>query len=246
MLKDKVAIVTGGTRGIGREIVINLAKKGIKVSFNYVNSEEVAKELVKEIEGFGGNAVCYRADVRDYSKVKEMVDNTKETFGSIDILVNNAGITRDKPLLLMESDDWKDVIDTNLTGVFNCTKAVVMHLMKQKKGDIINITSVSGMVGLARQTNYSASKAGMIGFTKALAKELCSYNIRVNAVAPGGIETEMIEALNEKYRKDMQKSIPMGRFGTSEEVAEVVSFLLSDSAKYITGHIIPVDGGLAI
>jgi 3-oxoacyl-[acyl-carrier protein] reductase len=146
----------------------------------------------------------------------------------------------------MAEEDWKDVIDTNLTGVFNSTKAVMFHMMKQKAGNIVNITSVSGMTGLARQANYSASKAGIIGFTKAVAKEVASYNIKVNAVAPGGIDTDMIAALNDKYKSEMQKNIPMGEFGTGEDVAGVVSFLLSDAAKYITGHVIPVDGGLAI
>ncbi len=245
-LRDKVAIITGGTRGIGRAIVLELANHGANIAFNYNKSIEEAKELVQEVEKLGGRALACQADVRDFSAVKEMIDKIKNHYGSLDILVNNAGITRDKALAMMDENDWKDVIDTNLTGVFNCSKAIIFHLMKQRSGNIINISSVSGMTGLPRQVNYSAAKAGMIGFTKSLAKEVCSYNIRVNAVAPGGIETDMLYALSEKYRNEMCSSIPMGRFGLSEEVAKVVSFLLSDGATYITGHVIPVDGGLAI
>lgn len=245
-MKDKVAIVTGGTRGIGRAIVLELAKRGADVAFNYAKSSEAAERLVQEVKKLGRRAISYQVDVTELQSVKEMVSSVKERLGGVDILVNNAGITRDRPLIMMGEEDWNSVINTNLTGVFNCTKAVAMLFMKQKSGNIVNITSVSGMIGLARQVNYSASKAGIIGFTKSFAKEVSSYNIRVNAVAPGGIETDMIGELNEKYKEEMLKTVPMGRFGTGENVAKAVAFLVSDDSEYITGHVLPVDGGLAI
>ncbi|HEX9061694.1 MAG TPA: 3-oxoacyl-[acyl-carrier-protein] reductase [Clostridia bacterium] len=246
LLKDKAAVVTGGTRGIGRAIVLELARNGADIAFNFNKSVEESQSLLAEIHGMGRKALAFQADVRDYQGMKNMIDQAKKEFGHLDILVNNAGITRDKALAMMGEEDWKDVIDTNLTGVYNCSKAVIIPFMKQQSGNIINITSVSGMIGLARQANYSAAKAGIIGFTKALAKEVSMYNIKVNAVAPGGIETDMLDVLTDKYKQDMLKNVPMGKFGTVEDVAKTVLFLLTDAAQYITGHVIPVDGGMAI
>jgi 3-oxoacyl-[acyl-carrier protein] reductase len=246
MIKNRAVIVTGATRGIGRAIALDLAEKGADIAFNYRTSTEEASSLQKEIQDKGVRALSFQADVTDFTRVKEMVAEVKREFGRLDVLVNNAGIARDKSLAMMSEKDWADVIDTNLTGIFNCSKAVIVPFMKQKSGVIINMTSVSGLVGRASQVNYASAKAGIIGFTKSLAKEVSAYNILVNAVAPGGIETDMLEALSEKHKTQMISEIPLGRFGTVQEIAGVVSFLASDAASYITGHVIPVDGGLAI
>ncbi|MFQ5863557.1 MAG: 3-oxoacyl-[acyl-carrier-protein] reductase [Candidatus Brocadiales bacterium] len=245
-LKGKVAIVTGGTRGIGRAIALELAKNGADVAFSFAKNVEKAKEVEGEINKLGVKALSMQSNVADFAQSKEMVNNAIKNLGKIDILVNNAGITRDKILMMMSEEDWRSVIDTNLNGVFNCTKAAVVPMMKQKSGSIINITSVSGLVGMAGQTNYSSSKAGIVGFTKALAKEVARRGVRVNAVAPGFIETEMIQALDQKYLDEMVKFVPLGRVGKAEEVARVVAFLASDEASYITGHVINVDGGMAM
>lgn len=245
-LKGKTAIVTGGTRGIGRAIVLELARQGVDVAFTYLKSAEQAHALEEEIRKNGTKAMSVQSNSSDFNQSKQMMDSVIKNFGRVDVLVNNAGITRDKALMMMSEGDWREVIDTNLTGVFNCTRAVIIPMMKQKSGSIINMTSVSGVVGMARQVNYSSSKAGIIGFTKALAKEVARYGITVNAVAPGFIETEMVEALDKKYLEEMLKFVPMGRMGKAEEVAEVVSFLISDAARYITGHVLNVDGGMAM
>ena len=246
MLKGKVAIVTGGSRGIGRAIVLALAKQGAKVAFSYLKSENESKEALKEVKQLGSEALSFKFDVRDFNSAKEFVDKTKEYFGGLDILVNNAGIIKDKALMLMEKEDWQEVIDTDLTGCFNLTRACVVGFLKQKSGDIVNITSVSGITGMARQVNYSAAKAGIIGFTKALAKEVAAYNIRVNAVAPGFIETQMLDALKPEQKDKLKKFIPKGDFGKPEDVAKAVLFLLSDSARYITGQVLRVDGGMVM
>lgn len=246
LLKDKVAIVTGGSRGIGKAIVLEFAKQGAAVAFNFLKSEEKALELKKEIEKNGGKVLTFRQDVKDYNAIKVMVEGVRNHFGRLDIIVNNAGILRDKALMLMEEQDWEDVISTNLSGAFNLIRATIVNFMKQKSGNIINITSVAGLKGMPRQVNYSASKAGMIGLTKALAKEVGHYNVRVNAIAPGYIDTDMVKDLKEEYKKEVLKSIPLSRFGRSDEIAKVVSFLASDNAKYITGQTITVDGGLAM
>ncbi|MEK7369047.1 MAG: 3-oxoacyl-[acyl-carrier-protein] reductase [Planctomycetota bacterium] len=245
-LKGKVAIVTGGTRGIGRAIALELARNGADVAFSYAKNVEKAKEVEGEIKKLGVKALAMQSDVANFNQSKEMVNNAIKELGKIDLLVNNAGITRDKILMMMSEEDWKAVIDTNLSGVFNCSKAAVVPMMKQRSGSIINITSVSGLVGMAGQTNYSSSKAGIIGFTKALAKEVARRGVRVNAVAPGFIETEMVQALDQKYIDEMLKLIPLGRVGKAEEVARVVAFLASDDASYITGHVINVDGGMVM
>ena len=215
-------------------------------AFNYSKSDDLAKELVKEIEALGVKAVAKKADVADFESAKDMIKEVKDEFGQIDYLVNNAGITRDKLLALMKEDDWDDVININLKSVYNFSKAVIMTMIKQKNGKILNITSVSGIAGVAGQTNYSASKAGMIGFTKALAKEVGKAKINVNAIACGFIETDMTSELPDEYKKKMTDMTALKRFGTTDDVAKVAKFLLSDDANYITGQVLSLDGGLAL
>jgi 3-oxoacyl-[acyl-carrier protein] reductase len=245
-MSNKTAIVTGGTRGIGKAIVLELAKSGCNVAFNYSKSDDLANELVKEIEALGVKAMAKKADVSDFESAKDMIKEVKDEFGQIDYLVNNAGITRDKLLAMMKEDDWDDVININLKSVYNFSKAVIMTMIKQKKGKILNITSVSGIAGVAGQTNYSASKAGMIGFTKALAKEVGKAKINVNAIACGFIETDMTSELPDEYKKKMTDMTALKRFGTTDDVAKVAKFLLSDDANYVTGQVLSLDGGLAL
>jgi len=245
-MSNKTAIVTGGTRGIGKAMVLELARNGCNVAFNYSKSDDLAKELVKEIEALGVKAMAKKTDVSNFEGAKEMAKEVKDEFGQIDILVNNAGITRDKLLALMKEDDWDDVLNINLKSVYNFSKAVIMTMVKQKRGNILNITSASGIAGVAGQVNYSASKAGMIGFTKALAKEVGKANINVNAIACGFIETDMTSGLPEEYKKKMTEMTSLKRFGTTEDVAKIAMFMLSDDAKYITGQVLSVDGGLAL
>lgn len=246
LLLNKVAIVTGATRGIGRSIVIALAKEGADCAFTYVKNQDLANPLVEEVARIGRRALPVQMDVRDFESPKALVEKVKETFGRFDILVNNAGIIRDKSLMMMSKDDWSDVIDTDLTGVFNVTRACIITFLKQKSGNIINISSVNGVHPLPGQVNYAAAKAGVIGFTKSLAREVAPYNIRVNAVAPGFIETDMTKELDEGLRKKFLDMIPLGKFGTPEEVAQTVIFLASDKSHYITGQTIQIDGGLGM
>ena len=243
-LEDKVAVVTGAGRGIGRAIALRLARDGARVVVNYGRSAEAAEQVVAEIGSIGAQAVAVHADVSLGSDVERLVATARDRFGRIDILVNNAGITRDKLILRMTEDDWDAVIDTNLKSAFLCVKAVAPGMIKQRSGVIVNVGSVVGKVGGAGQTNYSASKAGLIGLTKSVAKELGSRNIRVNAVAPGFIDTEMTEALNPNYREAILKQIPLGSFGVGENVAGVVAFLCSPDSAYVHGEVISIDGGL--
>jgi 3-oxoacyl-[acyl-carrier protein] reductase len=244
--EGRAAIVTGGTRGIGRAIVKELAARGSNVAFSFTRNKELADQLIAEVENAGRRAIAFQADVTDADSAEKMVRTVKSELGSVDYLVNNAGITRDKLIMMMSEDDWDAVLDTNLKGVFNVTKPAVSVMVRQRRGAILNIASISGVVGMAGQTNYSASKAGLIGFTKALAKEVARRSITVNALALGLIETDMTSALANEYKKKMIEQIPLGRYGTVEEVARVAVFLLSDDARYITGQVIQADGGLAI
>ena len=239
--EGKTAIVTGGTRGIGRAIVQALANEGAKVAFTYAQNKAMADEVAN-----GDAVVGFQTDVTSFDEAKAFAKQVKEKFGRIDMLVNNAGITRDKLLAMMSEKDWDDVVDTNLKGVFNLTKPVVGTMLRQRSGSILNITSISGIVGMPGQVNYSSSKAGMIGFTKALAKEIAKANITVNALALGFVDTDMTSVLKDEYRTKALEQIPLGRFGKADEMAQVALFLLSDKAKYITGQVIQVDGGLAI
>ncbi len=244
--EGKSAIVTGASRGIGREIALQLGREGARVAVNYSGSQDKAEEVVKLIQEAGGEAFAIQADVSNAESVKNLVDETIATFGSVDILVNNAGITKDNLLMRMKEDEWDDVIDTNLKGVFLCTKGVTRQMMRQRAGKIVNVASIVGVSGNPGQANYVAAKAGVIGLTKTTAKELASRNIYVNAVAPGFITTEMTDALNEGVKEQMLKTIPLGKLGEAKHVAKTVLFLLSEDADYITGQTIHVDGGMVM
>lgn len=243
----RAAIVTGATRGIGRAIALELARRGADVAFNYAKSAEAANTLTAELDGLGVRALSTRCDVASTEAAAEMVKQTKDAFGRIDFLVNNAGITRDNLILRMKEEDWDAVLDTNLKGAWNFSKAALRVMLRQEGGgSVLNISSISGHVGMAGQSNYSASKAGMIGLTKALAKEVASRKVTVNALTLGMIATEMAGALNEEYQAKILEQIPLGRFGQADEIARIACFLLSDDARYITGQAIQVDGGLAM
>jgi 3-oxoacyl-[acyl-carrier protein] reductase len=242
----KTAIVTGATRGIGYEICLELGRCGCNIGFNYRHSCLQAEQLTAELQTMGREVVSIQMSVEDLTATESMIREVNQRFGRIDYLVNNAGITRDKLILRMSEKDWDDVIDVNLKGAFNFSKSVAPIMMKARFGSILNITSVSGLVGAPGQVNYSASKAGMIGLTKSLAKELAGRNITVNALALGFINTDLTRSLPDDYKSLIIKNIPLGRFGTAEEAARMAICLLSDTARYITGQVIQMDGGLAI
>lgn len=244
MLKDKIAIVTGASRGIGRETALTLASYGAVVIINYNGSKEKAEEVAGEILASGGRAKVIQGNVADSESMKQMMNDVKKEFGRIDILVNNAGITKDGLLMGMKEEDFDAVIDTNLRGAFLCMKHVIRIMMKQRYGRIINMSSVAGVMGNAGQVNYSASKAGLIGMTKSLAREVGSRGITVNAVAPGLIDTEMTKILSDGIKESMMETIPLKRMGQPKDIAETVAFLASDRASYITGQVISVDGGM--
>lgn len=247
-LKGKSAVVTGGSRGIGRAIALELANRGADVVVNYVNSSKAAEDVAKEIESNGSAAKVIQADISNYEQATNLIKEAAETFGKIDILVNNAGITRDNLIMLMKEKDWDDVQNTNLKGTFNCSKAAVRLMIRKRYGRIINITSVAGQIGNAGQTNYSASKAGQIGFTKALAREVASRtrNITVNAIAAGYVETDIWNGVPEEAKEGFLDLIPLGRTGKVEDIAYAAAFLASDEASYITGQTLAVDGGMAM
>ena len=245
-LEGKTAIVTGASRGIGAEIAKYLAKEGARIAVNYSGSQSKAEEVVNEITANGGEAFAIQASVSDVESVSAMISETMNRFGSIDILVNNAGITRDNLLMRMKENEWDDVINTNLKGVFLCTKAVTRQMMKQRSGRIINISSVVGVSGNAGQANYVAAKAGVIGLTKTTAKELASRNINVNAIAPGFITTEMTDELSEEVKNQMLTQIPLAKLGNPEDVAKAVVFLASEDSNYITGQTLHVNGGMVM
>ena len=245
-LTGKVALVTGASRGIGRAIALKLSDAGAKVAINFAGNVEKAEEVKAEIESRGGAAMLVQGKVDNFEVVTEIVKKVVENWGTVDILVNNAGITRDDLLLKMSESEFDEVIATNLKGVFNCTKAVTKIMMKQRSGKIVNMTSVVGLIGNAGQANYAASKAGVIGFTKSAAKELAARGITVNAIAPGFIATDMTDKLPDKIKEESLKQIPLGKYGTPEDVANLAAFLVSEQAAYITGQVINVDGGMVM
>ena len=246
LLSQRVALVTGASRGIGRAIAIAMAREGAAVAVNYARSEDAAREVVETIRAQGGRADAFRADVADGAQVDRLVAEVEERLGPVDILVNNAGITRDSLLLRMQEDAWAEVLNTNLTAAYRTSRAVLRGMVRRRYGRIINITSVSGITGNPGQTNYAAAKAGLIGFTKSLAREVGSRGITVNAIAPGFIETDMTAALDEELKRRMLEQIAVGRFGKPEDVAAAAVFLASEAAGYITGQTLVVDGGLTM
>ncbi|HBA03151.1 MAG TPA: beta-ketoacyl-ACP reductase [Clostridium sp.] len=246
MFKGKNVVVTGGSRGIGRAIAIEFGKKGANVVINYVSSDAEAEKVAEEIKSLGGNAILVKGDVSSFEEGKKLIDETVKVFGTIDILINNAGITKDGLIMRMKEEHFDKVIDINLKGVFNTCKSAVAHMLKQRSGKIINISSVVGVVGNAGQANYAASKAGVIGLTKSIAKEVGTRGITVNAVAPGFIKSDMTDVLSEKVKDGMLRLIPLNRFGNVEDVARTVVFLASEGGDYITGQVINVDGGMVM
>lgn len=246
MLQRKCAVITGASRGIGREIALQFAKEGANIVLNYRSSEEEALRLKEELDKLGSNTLIIKSDVSKFDEAEHLIKEAKNTFGRIDILVNNAGITKDTLLIRMKEEDFDKVIEVNLKGAFNCLRAVSPIMIRQKEGKIINMSSVVGVVGNAGQVNYSASKAGLIGMTKSLAKEIGSKNINVNAIAPGFVDTDMTRVLNEDQKKNIISGVPLKRLGKVEDIANLAVFLASDKSNYITGQVIHVDGGMAM
>lgn len=246
MANNPIAVVTGGSRGIGKAVALKLASMGMDLVVNYTSNAQAAEAVVKEIQAMGCKALSVKCDVSKEEDVEALIKTTEEHLGKIDVLINNAGITKDNLLLRMKTSDWDQVMDINLKGVFLTTKLIGKKMLKQKSGSIVNITSVVGLMGNAGQSNYAASKAGVVGFTKSVAKEFASRNINVNAVAPGFIISDMTDKLSEEVIESYKKGIPLNRMGTAEDVANTVGFLVSDQANYITGQTIQVDGGMYI
>ena len=246
MLKGKVAVVTGASRGIGRAVALKLASMNATVIVNYAGSKDKAESVVKEIQEMGKTAEAVQCDVSDFEQCSQLIQQVQEHYGRIDILVNNAGITRDGLAMAMKEEDFDDVIATNLKGTFNCIRFASRIMMKQRYGKIINMSSVSGVTGNAGQVNYCASKAGIIGMTKSMARELAGRHINVNAIAPGFIETDMTNELSEKVKEQAVAQIPLGRFGKAEEVAELAAFLAGNQSDYITGQVFHIDGGMVM
>jgi 3-oxoacyl-[acyl-carrier protein] reductase len=242
----KTAIVTGGSRGIGKATALKLAELGANVVINYTSSSERADAVVEEIKKTGRESFAIKTDVSKFEEVQSFIKKVEERFSTIDILVNNAGVTRDNLLIRMKEEEWDQVILTNLKGTYNCTKAVIRKMLRQRNGKIVNIASVAGVIGNVGQANYAASKAGIIGFTKSIAKELASRGINVNAVAPGFIQTDMTDILSDEAKQFLIEQIPMKQLGVPEDVANLIVFLCSDSSKYITGQVIHVDGGMVM
>jgi len=245
-LSGKVSLVTGSSRGIGKVIALSLANEGSDVVINYLKESTKANDTVSSIRDLGRKSIAFQSDVSDASQVNEMMKKILEEFGKIDILVNNAGIVRDKMFHKMDKDKWQEVIDVNLTGVFNCTRAILEFMRQQESGRIVNISSVIGETGNIGQVNYASAKAGIIGFTKALAREVASKGITVNAIAPGFIQTDMLDTIQPEIKTKILAQIPLGRFGTPEDIAQAVIYLVSDTGSYITGQVINVNGGIYI
>ena len=245
-LENKVAVVTGGSRGIGAAVALELASRGAAVVVNYNSSPDAANDVVKKIEETGGKAAAFQADVSDFKQAEGLIKFAVETFGDLSILVNNAGITRDTLIMMMSESDWDSVIATNLKSTFNCSKAAVKHMMRKRTGRVINMASVAGQMGNAGQVNYSASKGGQIAFTKSLAREVAARNITVNAIAPGFVDTEILDAMPPEVLEAALKMVPLGRKAKPEEIGYAVAFLASDQAAFITGQVLAIDGGMAM
>ena len=246
MLQGKCAVITGASRGIGREIALKYAKEGANIVLNYRNSETEALQLKEELDKLGSDTLIIKANVSDFEEAERLIKEAKEVFGRVDILVNNAGITKDNLIMRMKEEDFDSVIDVNLKGAFNCLKAVTPIMIRQKEGKIINMSSVVGVIGNAGQVNYCASKAGLIGMTKSLAREIGGKNINVNAIAPGFIDTDMTKVLSEDQKKNIMSQVPLKRLGQADDIANLALFLASEQSNYITGQVIHVDGGMAM
>lgn len=246
MLQGKCAVITGASRGIGREIALKYAKEGANIVLNYRNSEIEALQLKEELDKLGSNTLIIKANVSNFEEAERLIKEAKEVFGRVDILVNNAGITKDNLIMRMKEEDFDSVIDVNLKGAFNCLKAVTPIMIRQKSGKIINMSSVVGVIGNAGQVNYCASKAGLIGMTKSLAREIGGKNINVNAIAPGFIDTDMTKVLSEEQKKNIMSQVPLKRLGQADDIANLALFLASEQSNYITGQVIHVDGGMAM